>query len=311
MRRACRIALVSILFALPAIPAAAFSLLFFDPNPLDLEGSLQAAARWTTTAGLADGIQIGVEPGFATDLGATNAAEVALVNQAVANAFAAWESPVLSFDVTFDTTGQEVDLIAGVLADPSLFGQAFPTITSGSRPLTNGQVFFGSIITSADIVVNVPTVLQFVALLGLTPQQQLDALTRLVMHEFGHVLGLGHNNSNNLQGAQLNLDTDTDPLNTMSIDPLDPFGDLIVSAFTDNESIMSNRACGGAFCPSLLFTSLRNDDLGGRDVLYPVPEPSTVALVAAGLALLASRAPRSPRPARRSAGPCSSAGRHC
>jgi hypothetical protein len=184
--------LVLLLFALPALPASAFSLLFVDPNPLDLEGSLQAAARWTATAGLADGIQIGVEPGFATDLGATNAAEVALVNQAVADAFAAWESPVLSFDVTFDTTGQEVDLIAGVLADPSTFGQAFPTFTSGLRPLTNGQVFFGSIITSADIVVNVPTVLQFIALLGLTQQQQLDALTRLVMHEFGHVLGLGH-----------------------------------------------------------------------------------------------------------------------
>jgi hypothetical protein len=286
MRRACRSALVSALFVLSALPASAFSLLFFDPDPSNLEGSLQAAARWTTTAGLADGIQIGVEPGFATDLGATTAAEIALVNQAVADAFAAWESPVLSFDVTFDTTGQEVDLIAGVLGDPSIFGQAFPTFSSGMRPLTNGQVFFGTIITSADIVVNVPTVLQFIALLGLTQQQQLDALTRLVMHEFGHVLGLGHNNSNNLQGAQLNLDTDGDPLNAMSIDPLDPFGDLIVSASTDNESIMSNRACGGSFCGSLLFTSLRPDDIGGRDVLYPVPEPSTAALVAAGIALV-------------------------
>lgn len=277
---------MSVLFLLPAAPAAAFSLLFVDPDPSDIPGSLQTAARWTSTAGLADGIQIGVAPGFAAALGATNAADVTLVNQAVANAFAAWESPVLSFDVTFDATGLEVDLLAGVLASPTTFGQTFPTFSTGTRPLTNGQVFFGEIITSADIVVNVPTVLQFVALLGLTQQQQLDALTRLVMHEFGHALGLGHNNSNNLQGAQLNLDTDSDPLNSMPIDPLDPFGDLLVSSFTDNESIMSNRACGGSFCASLLFTSLRNDDLGGRDALYPVPEPSTAALAAAGLAVV-------------------------
>lgn len=144
MRRVCRSALVLLLFALPALPAAAFSLLFLDPDPLDLEGSLQAAARWTTTAGLADGIQIGVEPGFATDLGATTPAEVTLVNQAVANAFAAWESPVLSFDVTFDATGQEVDLIAGVLSDPSIFGQTFPTITSGLRPSRTGRSSSGA-----------------------------------------------------------------------------------------------------------------------------------------------------------------------
>jgi hypothetical protein len=50
---------------------------------------------------------------------------------------------------------------------------------------------------------------------------------------------------------------------------------------------MSNRACGGLFCASLLFTSLRNDDIGGRDVLYPIPEPSTAALALAGLGLLA------------------------
>jgi hypothetical protein len=83
------------------------------------------------------------------------------------------------------------------------------------------------------------------------------------MHEFGHALGLGHPNSNNLDGAQVNLDTDDDPLNAMPIDPLDPFGDPAVSAFPDNEAVMSNRACGGGFCDSLLFTSLRNDDLGG------------------------------------------------
>lgn len=36
MRRVCRGALALLLFALPALPAAAFSLLFLDPDPLDL-----------------------------------------------------------------------------------------------------------------------------------------------------------------------------------------------------------------------------------------------------------------------------------
>jgi hypothetical protein len=280
---------VSLLLLLPT-PAAAFSLFPSPPDPLDLAGSLQSAARWTATAGLADGIQIGVEPGFAADLGATTPEQTALVHQAVTAAFMAWESPVLQFDVTFDATGQEVDLIAGVLSDPGTFGQAFPTFDTGLRPLTNGQVFFGSIITSADLVINVPTVLAFASFLGLTQQQQLDALQRLIMHEFGHALGLGHNNGNNLAGALVNLDTDTDPLNAMEIDPLDPFSDLIVSTATDDEAIMSNRACGGLFCPSLLFTALRPDDIGGRDVLYPasIPEPGPASLLAVGLALMRS-----------------------
>lgn len=291
MNRVCRAVFVWLLLLLPARGADAFSLLF-APSPLDLQTSLQTAPRWTATAGLADGIQIGVAPGFATALGATNPAEVALVNQAVANAFAAWESPVLSFDVTFDSPALEVGLFAGV-APQGFFGVTIPTYSFGLRPLTNGQVFFGEIITSAGILIDAVRTQQFAALFGLTQQQRLDALQRLIMHEFGHALGFGHPNSNNQFGAEINLDTDFDPLNPMLIDPLDPFGDLLVSTFTDNESIMSNRACGGTtFCASLVFTALQNDELGGRDVLYPVPEPSTAALAVAGLALVGLLAKR-------------------
>ena len=41
-----------------------------------------------------------------------------------------------------------------------------------------------------------------------------------------------------------------------------------------------------AACAAIFFTELRNDDRGGRDVLYPIPEPGTSWLLAAGLAAL-------------------------
>lgn len=91
----------------------------------------------------------------------------------------------------------------------------------------------------ADITVNAPNVLWFRGQYDpiLTDQQVLDALQRLVMHEAGHAIGLGH----------------------PTIDPVN------------------------------FDTVLHGDDAGGRDALYPVPEPSTLLLVLAGAALLAAR----------------------
>ena len=48
----------------------------------DPQQALADAARWAPSTGLSDGIQVGVEPGFAAELGATNATEEALVDQA-------------------------------------------------------------------------------------------------------------------------------------------------------------------------------------------------------------------------------------
>lgn len=296
-------------------PAAAFSVLFGGgANP---QLALADAARWAASSGLSDGIQVGVELGFATDLGAANPAEVALVNQAVTAGITAWENAALSFDVTLDAAGAvegtsagfEIDLFAvpgshPVFVGTNFFGVAVPAFAfDAGRTLTNGQVIPGSVITGADVYFNIDLILSIGAFFGFTIQEEIDGLTRLVMHEVGHTIGLGHPNNNNPFGVENNYDTDLDPSNPMPIDPTDPFSALILSPNPDNASVMSNRPCGEPFvapCPAIFFTSPTNDDLGGRDALYPVPEPGAALLLGASAGVAAQRLLRRSASARSS-----------
>jgi hypothetical protein len=293
----------SLLCLVLASPAGAFSVLFGGAaNP---QQALSDAARWAASSGLSDGIQVGVEAGLATELGAANAAEVALVHQAVIDGITGWESSALDFDVTIEaagvvegaSTGFEIDLFAvpnthPMFAGTGFFGVANPTTAfDPARTLTNGQALPGEVIFGADVYINATLTAQLAALLGFTQEEQLAALTRLIMHEVGHAIGLGHPNSDNPFGPELNYDTDLDPLNAMPIDPNDPFAALILSPNAANGSVMSNRPCGEPFmgpCAALFFTSPTNDDRGGRDALYPaVPEPGLALLL--GASALAAR----------------------
>lgn len=266
---------------------------YSNGSTVGVTATLQQAARWSSVTGLSDGIQVAVMPGFAEAMGATNAAEVTLIEGAVTRAFGAWENSGLHFQVTFDggavespSLGFEFDLFAVHASHPEFVNNtAFGTTALvdslfGSRPLTNGQVFSGYGITGVDVYVNIDRTAQFASTFMLTQQQAIDSLQRLLMHEIGHGIGMGHSNVY----PDRSFDSDNNPFNSMPIDGAIPFANLLVSGVLDTNAIMSNMAQGTA----LLATSLSNDDRGGRDFLYPVvPGPSALVLAAMALAALA------------------------
>ena len=202
--------------------------------------------------------------------------DVADTEDAIRAAFAAWESPVLAFDVAFEApavrgrdVGAEIDLFVVAPDDPAFVGTGalfgityFDAPFDPSRLLTNGTTLGGRAISGADIFFKTDLIPVFVPLFP-TREDKLHALQRLVMHEVGHALDLHHPND----FPELNLDTDTDPLDRMVIDPTAPFTGLLVGTPIDADAVMSNfpTTIPGA----LVLTALRNDDRGGRDVLYP------------------------------------------
>ena len=108
-----------------ALPNAAWSFSFSPDHPLG------TATRWSA-AGLSDRIQVGVAPGFATDLGATTPDEIAAVEQAVVGAFAAWESSVVQFNVTIVAPGVVEGAAAGFEIDLFAVPQTHPIFIANS-----------------------------------------------------------------------------------------------------------------------------------------------------------------------------------
>jgi len=262
-----------------ASPAAGFAI--YGPTE-----DIAEAARWTSSSGLADDIQVGVDDSFLAAWSPTTS-DPAVIEGWVQNAFDAWENSALQFDIQFgDLDGAEIVLRAQPGEDPLGGFYGYATDYWGFDPdrvLTNGQLVPGWTIELAYIDIASDRVQFTPGFLTTGIRFQGRLITRLLMHEIGHTLGLGHPNSE----FSVNYDTDFDPTNAMLIDPAAPFADLI---FSDNRfmgAVMANSPCGegNPICAALVTTSLTFDDAGGRDALYPVlvPEPALGVLLALAL----------------------------
>jgi hypothetical protein len=275
------IGVVVLLLCCASGTSRAFVLL--EPRDNDLESAIRWAARPDPaigTAGLYDGIQVAVEPGLAEKLamavtGEARPEDVARAEAAVRAAFAAWENSVLRLEVTFDgpaergeNVGSEIDVFAVPESDPVFQGNDFFGVTYTdfemveNRALTNGDVLPGFAFTGADIFLNIDMLAVVAPIFA--PEDQPAALQRLLMHETGHALGFGHVNV----FPAFNYDTDNDPLNAMEIDPRNPLANLMLSSNVDVNAVMSNLP---NTLDALVLTALTNDEVGGRDALYPGP----------------------------------------
>jgi hypothetical protein len=274
-----------------ALPAGAFTIdegfVYCEPSGfcsgssgevVDVSRTLAYAPRWdadpASASSLADGIQVSVDPNFGAALAAITPLSAADYETALVEAFRAWETPELSFDIRFDASpGLEIDVFAvdssHWLFSPGNFISGYALFWTNyvpSRRLTNGQIQPGWAMTSAEIYIAVDRVKEvFSVLVGLGVVQEGDRFVRFqnfMSHEIGHTLGLDHPE----EFYYANFDTDLDPLNEMPIDPLDPTSGMMQSPNFDHDAIMTAVKGSPA---GYVFTELTHDDRGGLNVLYP------------------------------------------
>jgi len=263
-------------------------------TPADPSDDLLDAARWTNVPGslvgegvrgLGGGIEYAIAPDLCPKLLPRFIDRPAPICDqvlgAIRQAFDRWGQghPVLRFvDVSgriraqippqgvrdpWRGFGAEIDLLAFSPREyPSLgrFGSYTAFWYVFRAPMgTNGRVLPGNTLTSADIVLSTETCYNLdPALAG----RGCNHFESLVLHEIGHALALDHPN----EFRHRNFDSDGDPTNEIPIDCQDPTRGLRLSPNIDPNAVM-NSSLGR---PEPIHPALTNDDLGGRNFLYPI-----------------------------------------
>ncbi|MES2154515.1 MAG: hypothetical protein V4510_05205 [bacterium] len=292
------------LSALPLASGFVLSSTATNGTPNDPSDDIQSPLRWSAATGaltasgqrgLGGGLEYSIAPDFCANLLPRFTLEPELtcdqLRSATEQALNVWsqgQSALHFTDVSTslppalpnDTTslgGAEFDLFAmdpaqyPALASFGAFTAYFPE--AASPVLTNGATGKGERLAAVDIVFSTRSPMCFVLAAALAAGN-CNHYASLVTHEAGHGLGLDHPN----RFPDRNFDNDGDPTDVLAIDCQDPAAGLHLSA-PAAATLMNSEA------PERVHANLTNDDVGGRDFLYPCatgpspagPQPSAMS----------------------------------
>ena len=280
--------------AITARPVLGFTIddALTNGTPDDVADDLLDAARWSNVSGsyaegnargLGGGIEYSVAsdfcgrliPQFIDDLTCQD------LRQSIQRSFDLWAEghPTLRFVDTTDLVRPELpgpgvsDPWRGFGAEIDLFALSpdeYPRVRSFGTwtqfwclfddPIgTSGQVYPGNTITSADLVFNPESCYHMdPALAG----RGCNHFESLLLHEIGHSLGLDHPD----EFPDRNFESDQDPTNPIAINCQSPAQGLTSSPNITPQAVMTS----GRGLPQPVRLELTQDDLGGRNFLYPI-----------------------------------------